>query len=83
MFLVGGPQAAPTGPALAAPAATAQSDTTGVPAPVLHALRTPDGRTAELIDLGAPGGGALLDRIAAELPGAAEAVTAFWGERWP
>ncbi len=43
----------------------------------------PGGRTAQLIDLGAPGGAALLDRISAELPGATDAVTAFWGPEWP
>ncbi len=76
MFLVGGPQPAPTGPAVASPV----SD----PAPLqgTRSVSTPDGRTAQLIDLGAPGGAALLDRITAELPGATEAVTAFWGSDW-
>lgn len=76
-FLVGGPHAAPTGPAVAAPTAY----TAAAPAP--RAVSTPDGRTAELIDLGAPGGAALLDRITAELPGATRAVTGFWGVEWP
>jgi hypothetical protein len=43
----------------------------------------PDGRTATLVDMGAPGGAALLDRISAELPAATDAVTHFWGARWP
>jgi hypothetical protein len=43
----------------------------------------PDGRTAQLIDLGAPGGTVLLDVISTELPGATDAVSAFWGPRWP
>lgn len=46
-------------------------------------MTLPDGRTVQLIDLGAGGGAALLDRIADELPGAADAVTDFWGPRWP
>ena len=66
----------PVGPAVAAPstfvATSAPSSTT-----------MPDGRAAQLIDLGAPGGAALLARISAELPGATEAVTAFWGPQWP
>jgi len=49
---------------------------------VLRTVATPDGRTVELIDLGGAGGD-LLDRVAAELPGADQAVTAFWGPRWP
>ena len=48
--------------------------------PVPHTVLTADGRTAQIIDLG--GQGAAIDRIAAELPAAAEAVTAFWGPRW-
>lgn len=41
------------------------------------------GRTAQLLALGGPHAGALLDRIRTELPGAAAAVTAFWGQDWP
>lgn len=79
MLLVGGPQSAPTGPVLAAAAP---------PAPAGPAVLSPrtvplDGRTAHLIDLGAPGGAVLLDRITAELPAAAAAVTEFWGPQWP
>ena len=76
-FLVGGPQTVPAGPAVAAPASTSVAPS----AP--SSVTLPDGRTAQLIDLGAPGGGVLLDRIATELPGAAAAVTAFWGPQWP
>lgn len=76
VFLVGGTVAAPSGPALAAPVTVTQ------PAPAARTVSTPDGRTAHLTDLGAPGGVALLDRIAAELPGATTAVTEFWGPRW-
>lgn len=75
-FLVGGPQAVPSEPAVATPlpaVATASP----------RAAAMPDGRTAQLIDLGAPGGAAVLDRISVELPGAADAVTAFWGSGWP
>lgn len=75
-FLIAGPGAGlPAGPAVAAPPpATA-------PAP-LDTVTTPAGRTAQLIDLGG-GAAALLDRVAAELPGAEEAVIAFWGPQWP
>ena len=41
-----------------------------------------DGRTVEFTMLGARGE-ALAARITAELDGAAEAVTAFWGDDWP
>ncbi len=77
VFLVGGPQAVPAGPAVAAPSrVVATSSPT-------RTLTMADGRTAQLIDLGAPGGTALLDRISAELPGATGVVTAFWGAQWP
>lgn len=75
VLLAGGPQAVPTGPVVAAPAPLV--------APASPVVTTPDGRTAQLIDMGAPGGAALLDRISTELPGATDAVTAFWGPRWP
>lgn len=55
-------------------------------APTAAPVRTyplPDGRTARLMTLGGPQTGALLDRIRDELPGAVEAVTAFWGQDWP
>jgi hypothetical protein len=42
-----------------------------------------DGRTAHLIGLGGQRTAALLTRIAAEMGGAADAVTAFWGDDWP
>lgn len=76
VFLVGGPQTVPAGPAVAAPA-------TAIAPSGPSSVTLPDGRTAQLIDLGAPGGGALLDRISTELPGASDAVTAFWGPQWP
>lgn len=43
----------------------------------------PDGRTARLLALGGRQAPTLLDRVAAELPGAAAAVTEFWGPEWP
>ena len=82
VLLVNGPQTVPAGPAVAAPAVialSAPSIAPSAPSPVT----LPDGRTAQLIDLGAPGGGPLLDRIWTELPGATDAVTAFWGPQWP
>ncbi|KWX21091.1 peptidase [Mycolicibacterium wolinskyi] len=45
-------------------------------------MRLPDGRTAALLALGGRHAGVVLDRIRAELPGAVEAVTAFWGPDW-
>jgi hypothetical protein len=77
-FLVAGPQAGSSGPAVAAPAPAVSQ----APAPASQTVTTADGRTADLIDLG-DDGGALLARVAQELSGAADAVTAFWGPQWP
>ena len=71
---------APTAPALAAPPPASGESTADSPA--LRTLTTPDGRRAQLIDLGG-GAAPLLDRIAAELPAAEQAVTIFWGPQWP
>lgn len=76
-FLVGGPQTVPLGPAVAAPSPEVATSASS------RSVTMRDGRTAQLIDLGAPGGAALLDRLITELPGAADAVTAFWGPQWP
>ena len=76
VFLVGGTLAAPSGPAVAAPVTVTQ------PAPAARTVLMPDGRSAQLVDLGAPGGGVLLDRVSAELPGAIGAVDGFWGPGW-
>lgn len=78
MFFVNGPALAPSGPAVAFPAA----ENRPAQLPGTRSVSTPDGRTTQLIDLGATGGRALIDRIAAELPGATDAVTAFWGSDW-
>lgn len=78
VFVIGGPQVADTGPAIAAPVSGSSAATSAA----TRSVSTPDGRTAQLIDLGAAGGAALLDRLAAELPGATAAVTAFWGPDW-
>jgi hypothetical protein len=78
VFVVAGPSAAPTGPAVAAPAPFTASVTDS--SAQSRVLTTPDGRTAELVDLGTAAG--RLDRIAAELPGATAAVDGFWGEQW-
>ncbi|WP_371286981.1 peptidase [Mycobacterium sp. PS03-16] len=69
---------APAAPPVAAdvPAAPASS-----PA-VTTATRLPDGRTAQLIPLGGARSTPVLERIAAELPGAADAITRFWGPDW-
>lgn len=56
------------------------------PAPAVSAapagLVVGDHRTVELINLGGPETGALLDRIAAAIGPAVEAVEAFWGTDW-
>lgn len=46
-------------------------------------ISLPDGRTARLRGLGGTDSARLIDRIGAELPAAAAAVTAFWGADWP
>lgn len=72
---------APGPPALAAaPQPTRSQPSVGPPA--LRTVTTPDGRRAQLIDLGASAA-PLLDRIETELPGAEQAVTSFWGPQWP
>ena len=81
VLVLSGPQAVPAGPALAAPAPGAVARV--APALSPRVVELSDGRTAHLIDLGAADGGALLDRIAAELPAASAAVTGFWGPEWP
>ncbi|BBX16020.1 peptidase [Mycolicibacterium duvalii] len=80
VFLVAGPGDARSGPVLAEPTGFAAT-TMSSPAPAT--LTMPGGRSAMLIDLGAPSGHALLARIAAELPAAAAAVSDFWGPQWP
>lgn len=65
------------GPTLATPA----SLTTPTAPTASQTLR--DGRTVTLLDLGGAHGEQLLSRIAAEMDGAASAVTAFWGPQWP
>lgn len=68
---------APAGPPIAAVPPTAAA----VPA-AATVIRLPDGRTAQLIPMGGDRSAHLLERIAAELPGATEAVTRFWGPDW-
>src|SRR5690242_10039672 len=82
VLVIGG--AYPTAPGPPARAAVPQqaSAEPSVSAPALRTLTTPDHRRAQLIDLGG-NAASLLDRLAAELPGAEQAVTAFWGPQWP
>ncbi|WP_437126141.1 peptidase [Mycolicibacterium frederiksbergense] len=59
-----------------------------VPSPTSSTAATtsislPDGRTAQLRGLGGARSAPMVERIGAELPGAAAAVTAFWGPDWP
>lgn len=70
------PEPTPTHPPAGVPAAS-------TPPVVDRRVELPDGRTAQLLPLGGRDAGAVLDRIRAELPGAVEAVTAFWGPDWP
>jgi hypothetical protein len=77
LFLVGRPQATPQQPVVAAPA----SLTTPTAASTTETLT--DGRTVELVGLGGTRTAPLLARIAAQMDGAAQAVTAFWGPDWP
>ncbi|MEO3759086.1 DUF4157 domain-containing protein [Mycobacterium sp. B14F4] len=67
----------PAGPTLATPA----SLTTPTAASTVEALR--DGRTVRLIGFGGQRTEGLLAGVAAEMDGAAAAVTAFWGADWP
>lgn len=55
------------------PAATGPASTT---------MQLPGGRHAQLIALGGAHSAPLLNRIAAELPAAADAVSRFWGPDW-
>lgn len=64
------------------PPAPAVVPTLPQPEPVTSPV-LPDGRTAQLLPLGGSQSQALLQRLAAELPDAVDAVTAFWGPEWP
>lgn len=69
--------APPIGPRLDA-APTAEPT---VATPESQTIRLRDGRSVQLVTLGASGD--LPDRLAGEFDGAADAVTAFWGADWP
>ncbi|MGE2713690.1 peptidase [Mycolicibacterium litorale] len=69
----GPPPAPPLAEVADPPAATGPASTT---------MQLPDGRHAELIALGGAHSAPLLNRIAAELPAAADAVSRFWGPDW-
>lgn len=82
VLVIGGAYPAPPGaPALAA-SPTAVLTAPPASTAALRTVITPGGRRAQLIDLGGSAA-PLLDRVAAELPGAEQAVTAFWGPQWP
>src|SRR5687767_10481305 len=76
LLLIGRPESAPAGPAIAAPV----SLTTPTAASASQTLR--DGRTVRLVGLGGQHTAPLLARIAAQSDDAAQAVTAFWGPDW-
>lgn len=70
----GGPAAAPME---AAPAALT------TPTATSRTQVLPEGRTVDFVALGGQRAEQLIDRVAAEMAGAAAAVTAFWGPDWP
>lgn len=72
-------QPAPVGPPSSVTSETAGTSDTAA----TTSITLPDGRTARLRGLGGARSAALIDRIGADLPGAAAAVTAFWGPDWP
>lgn len=78
MLLVGRPDTAPAGPAIATPASLT---TEAAASSTSQTLR--DGRLVNLVGLGGPHTAPLLARIAAQMDDAAGAVTAFWGPDWP
>ncbi|WBP93808.1 peptidase [Mycolicibacterium neoaurum] len=65
--------------------ATTATPATNTPAgtAVTTTVALPGGRTGALRGLGGARSQPLIDRIAADLPGAVDAVTAFWGTDWP
>ncbi|MGV9800652.1 peptidase [Mycobacterium sp. NPDC003449] len=79
--LVQSPRPAPDTVPGAAPTTAAAPPTSGTAADPVTRRTLPDGRTAQLIALGPDR--TLLDRLGDELPGAAAAVTEFWGPDWP
>ena len=62
--------------------ASAAAATVDPPSPPSDALVLRDGRTVSLLALGGARTADLSARITAELDGAADAVTAFWGDDW-
>lgn len=72
------PSAAPTPPSSPAPATSR-----GPTAPPPSSLTLRDGRTVDVTVLGGLPTAGLAVRVTAELDGAADAVTAFWGDTWP
>ena len=70
------PGHAPAGPPVAAPPSL-----TTPSAPQTRTLH--DGRSVRLVSLGGQRTEQLLVRIGAQMDGAADAVTAFWGREWP
>lgn len=73
----------PTSTAAVPVAAPSVSVAPAAPSNVTTSRALRDGRTVTLMSLGGADTKQLTDRIASELDGAADAVTAFWGEDWP
>jgi hypothetical protein len=78
VLLIGRPAAAPPEQVHTPP--TKSITATAVPTTTVALA---EGRSAHMIGLGGQRTAALLARIAAEMGGAADAVTAFWGSDWP
>ncbi|MGB5151922.1 MAG: peptidase [Mycobacterium sp.] len=67
----------------AEPAPVAPTSSTASSTAATTTIWLPDGRTAQLRGLGGTRSERMIRRIGAELPGAAIAVTDFWGPDWP
>lgn len=79
LLLIGRADVAST-PTVAAPAAPSSVT---APRAASRVETLTDGRTVRFISLGGTRTEKLLNRIADEMNGAADAVTAFWGPQWP
>lgn len=69
-------------PSPAVPSRSAAAPAVPVPPDPVTSVVLPDGRTAQLLALEGSQSSDLPQRLAAELPAAAAAVTAFWGPNW-
>lgn len=70
-------------PTLTPESSSPPTTTTATTTTASISIELPDGRTAQLRGLGGAHATQLIDRITAELPAAAAAVSDFWGPDWP